>query len=680
MGAERGYCEKMSLELHAPFQPTGDQPAAIAGIVDALHKKKKDIILLGVTGSGKTYTMANVIAQTKRPTLVISHNKTLAAQLAGEFREFFPSAAVHYFVSYYDYYQPEAYIPQSDTYIEKETQINEEIDRLRHAATQALLSREDVIIVASVSCIYALGSPEEYKRGSIEVVCKTPEWTRERLLIKLVDMQFMRNDIDFSRGTFRVKGSVVEVFPKSSDRTALRFDFFGDELEKIEEIDTITGDVLNVFSSVTIFPATLYQAGTAFFKEALAAIRVDMEKDVSAHEAAGRLVEAQRLRQRVSHDLEMIEHVGYVNGIENYSRYFDGRKEGEPPYTLIDYFPKDFLLVIDESHQTIPQIGGMYAGDRARKTQLIDFGFRLHSAYDNRPLQFVEFEERMPQTVYVSATPGKYELAKEPTIVEQLIRPTGIIEPKIILKPVRGQVRHVLEQVEVRVSRGERVLVTTLTKKMAEELTDFMNEKGIKVQYIHSDVDTLERLEILRDLRLGKFDVLVGINLLREGLDLPEVSLVCILDADKEGFLRSDTALVQTMGRAARHVHGTVVLYADRVTGSMQRAIDEVNRRRAIQEAYNTTHGITPQQIKRAIRDDRLGGAKQEEAQTPSIDISVIPEDQKEYMITQLRALMQTASEHLEFEKAAQLRDQIAELEASMAQPLIGRKKKKKYV
>lgn len=668
----------MSLELNAPFQPTGDQPRAIAGIVDALNAQKKDIVLLGVTGSGKTYTMANVIAQRKRPTLVISHNKTLAAQLAGEFREFFPHAAVHYFVSYYDYYQPEAYIPQSDTYIEKETQINEEIDRLRHAATQALLSREDVIIVASVSCIYALGSPEEYKRGSVEVVCNDPNWTRARLLVKLVEMQFMRNDIDFGRGTFRVKGSVVEVFPKSSDREALRFDFFGDELEKIEEIDTITGDVLNVFDRVTIYPATLYQAGTIHFKEAIQNIKADMEREVAQHEAAGRLVEAQRLKQRVTYDIEMIENVGFVNGIENYSRYFDGRKEGEPPYTLIDYFPKDFLLVIDESHQTIPQIGGMYGGDRARKTQLIDFGFRLHSAYDNRPLQFSEFEARMPQTVYVSATPGKYEMAKNPVIVEQLIRPTGIIEPEIVIKPVRGEVRHVLEQVEERVARGERVLITTLTKKMAEELTDFMNEKGIKVQYIHSDVDTLERLEILRDLRLGKFDVLVGINLLREGLDLPEVSLVCILDADKEGFLRSDTALVQTMGRAARHVHGRVILYADRITGSMQRAIDEVNRRRVIQDEYNKTHGITPQQIKRAIRDDRLGGVKKEEADTPKINIDEIPEDQKNYMIAQLRASMERASENLEFEKAAQLRDQIAELEESMLAPIIGRKKKRR--
>lgn len=663
----------MAFQLQAPFKPTGDQPTAIAGIVDALEKKKKDIILLGVTGSGKTFTMANVIAKRNRPTLVISHNKTLAAQLAGEFREFFPNAAVHYFVSYYDYYQPEAYIPQSDTYIEKETQINEEIDRLRHAATQALLSREDVIIVASVSCIYALGSPEEYKRGSIEVKAHAPEWTREKLLIKLVDMNFLRNDIDFKRGTFRVRGSVVEVYPTSSERNAYRFDFFGDELEKIEEVDSITNDVLNVFSEVVIYPATLYQAQTAFFNEALQQIRADMEKEVAEHEANGRLVEAQRLKQRVAHDVEMIENVGFVNGIENYSRYFDGRKPGQPPFTLIDYFPKDFLLIIDESHQTVPQVGAMYAGDRARKKMLIDFGFRLSSSYDNRPLQFTEFEERMPQTIYVSATPGKYEKAKDAVIVEQLIRPTGILEPEIEIKPVRGQVHHVLAQAEERIRNGQRVLITTLTKRMSEELTDFFNEKGIKVQYLHSDVDTLERLEILRDLRLGKYDVLIGINLLREGLDLPEVSLVAILDADKEGFLRSDTALIQTMGRAARHIQGKVILYADTITGSMQRAIDEINRRRSLQEAYNIAHGITPTEIKRSIRDDRLGGTKLEDTEAPGVNVDSIPDDEKRYMIEQLRDVMVRASENLEFEKAAKLRDQIHDLEESLGKP----KKKK---
>lgn len=663
----------MAFQLQAPFKPTGDQPTAIAGIVDALEKKKKDIILLGVTGSGKTFTMANVIAQRNRPTLVISHNKTLAAQLAGEFREFFPNAAVHYFVSYYDYYQPEAYIPQSDTYIEKETQINEEIDRLRHAATQALLSREDVIIVASVSCIYALGSPEEYKRGSIEVKAHAPEWTREKLLIKLVDMNFLRNDIDFKRGTFRVRGSVVEVYPTSSERNAYRFDFFGDELEKIEEVDSITNDVLNVFSEVVIYPATLYQAQTAFFNEALQQIRTDMDKEVAEHEANGRLVEAQRLKQRVAHDVEMIENVGFVNGIENYSRYFDGRKPGQPPFTLIDYFPKDFLLIIDESHQTVPQIGGMYAGDRARKKMLIDFGFRLQSSYDNRPLQFAEFEERMPQTIYVSATPGKYEKAKDAVTVEQLIRPTGILEPEIEIKPVRGQVHHVLAEAEERIRNGQRVLITTLTKRMSEELTDFFNEKGIKVQYLHSDVDTLERLEILRDLRLGKYDVLIGINLLREGLDLPEVSLVAILDADKEGFLRSDTALIQTMGRAARHVQGKVILYADSITGSMQRAIDEINRRRSLQEAYNIAHGITPTEIRRSIRDDRLGGSKLEDTEVPGVNVDSIPDDEKRYMIDQLRDVMVRASENLEFEKAAKLRDQIHDLEESLGKP----KKKK---
>lgn len=668
----------MQFELHAPFQPSGDQPQAIEGLVRGLNEGERHQTLLGVTGSGKTYTMANVIAQTQRPTLVISHNKTLAAQLAGEFREFFPHNAVHYFVSYYDYYQPEAYIARTDTYIEKETQINEEIDRLRHASTQALLSRRDVIIVASVSCIYGLGSPKDYKRGSTTV--KKGEMTRRQLLIKLVEMNFSRNDIDFYRGTFRARGDVVDVFPTASEHTAYRFDFFGDNLERIDEVDVLTGEVVNTFDSVDIFPATLYVSQTEHFEEALQLIRADLKTEVAALGAAGKEFEARRLEQRVKYDLEMIENVGYTTGIENYSRYFDGRKPGEAPYTLLDYFPDDALTVIDESHQTIPQIGGMLGGDRARKNELVGYGFRLRSAYDNRPLSFEEFEQRVRQAVYVSATPGPYEREHSTVVVEQLVRPTGITEPQIAIRPVRGQVPDLLAEVNSRVSKGQRVLVTTLTKRMAEQLAEFMNEKGIKVQYLHSDVDTLERLEILRDLRLGKYDVLVGINLLREGLDLPEVSLVAILDADKEGFLRSDTSLIQTMGRAARHVDGAVMLYADTITGSMQRAIDEVTRRRTIQEQYNREHGITPQSAQRAIRDDRLGGKKEEQPAGPSAaDVAArLSGDEYEHLIHDLQNQMALAAQSLEFEHAAQLRDQIDALKNARRQPAKRAKRKMK--
>ncbi|HLD21305.1 MAG TPA: excinuclease ABC subunit UvrB [Patescibacteria group bacterium] len=654
----------MTFSLHAPFKPSGDQPQAIHTLVDALQHKKKDMVLLGVTGSGKTYSIANVIAEVQRPTLVISHNKTLAAQLASEFREFFPKNAVSYFVSYYDYYLPESYTPKTDTYIEKETQINEEIDRLRHAATQSLLSRNDVIIVASVSCIYGLGSPVEYKKGSIHIV-KGQALARRKLLIQLIEMNFQRNDIDFFRGNFRVRGDIVEVFPTSSENTAIRFDFFGDEVERIEEVNVLTGEIVNTLDEVVIFPATLYQARTDHYEQALQHIRHDLEIEVQNLQKAGKELEAHRLKQRVTYDLEMIEHVGFVSGIENYSRYFDGRKIGEPPYTLLDYFPKDFLLIIDESHQTIPQIGGMYAGDRSRKQTLIDYGFRLQSAFDNRPLKFEEFEQKIGQTIYVSATPGPFEKKRATTIAEQLIRPTGITEPTITIRPTRNQVPDLLSEIEKRVTKGQRVLVTTLTKRMAEELADFINEKGIAVQYIHSGVVTLERLEILRDLRLGKYNVLVGINLLREGLDLPEVSLVAILDADKEGFLRSDTSLIQTMGRAARHIEGAVIMYADIVTGSMQRAIDEVNRRRIIQLEFNKKHGITASAIQKRIRDDRLSG-KKEETPIQNIALKAAAQLHKEeylHLLKKLESQMQLAAENLEFEKAAQLRDQLSTLQ-----------------
>ncbi len=668
----------MNFELEAPFKPSGDQPQAIKSLVKAINKGEKHTELLGVTGSGKTFTMANVIHELQRPALVISHNKTLAAQLASEFREFFPKAAVHYFVSYYDYYQPEAYMAKTDTFIEKETQINEEIERLRNASAEALLSRRDTIIVASVSCIYGLGSPKEYFKVSTLVSMKEG-MTRTQLLIKLVEMNFDRNDIDFHRGTFRVRGDVVEVFPKSAEHSVYRFEFFGDDLERISEVDVLTGEVVNLFDEVRIYPATLYQAQTDHYENALIQIRADLKKEVAAMEKAGKKLEAHRLNQRVSYDLEMIQNVGFVGGIENYSRYFDGRSPGEAPYTLMDYFPNDYLTIIDESHQTVPQIGAMYAGDRARKEQLVGYGFRLSSAFDNRPLQFDEFEKKAGQTIYVSATPGKYEKAHVSTIAEQLIRPTGIIEPVIDIRPVGGQIPDLMKEIKIRVDKGQRVLVTTLTKRMSEELADYINENGVKVQYLHSDVDTMERLEILRDLRLGVYDVLVGINLLREGLDLPEVSLVAILDADKEGFLRSDTALVQTMGRASRHIDGQVVLYADSITGSMKRAIDEVERRRKVQVAYNKKHGITPQQIERAVREDRLGGKKEEEVVViPSDIVEDLGEEEYGHLLTDLRNHMDLASESLDFETAAKLRDQIAQLEDRHQAKKIGGKRSKK--
>ncbi len=660
-------------QLVSKFQPTGDQPTAIATLVQSLQAKHRAQTLLGVTGSGKTFTMANVISQMERPTLVLSHNKTLAAQLASEFRDFFPNHAVHYFVSFYDYYQPESYIPRTDTYIEKTTELNEEINRLRHAATQALLSRRDVIIVASVSCIYGLGSPVVYKSFSV-TVHKGEEYSRRALLSKLVDMQYHRNDVAFKRATFQVKGEVVEVFPAMSDKTAIRFRYFGDEIERIEEFDVLNNQVIGTLDHVDIYPATHYVAPQENRHLILAQIERDMEEQVSWMKQNGKPLEAYRLEQRTRHDLEMLSQTGYVNGIENYSRYFDRRKEGEPPYTLLDYFPKDFLMFVDESHITIPQIGGMYKGDRSRKQTLVDYGFRLKAALDNRPLQYHEFEQHINQLVYVSATPKQYELDQSSVVAEQLIRPTGLLDPEIELHSTIDQITHLLEQVQARVTKGQRVLVTTLTKRMAEELTDFMRERGIAVQYLHSEVDTLDRLEILRDLRLGVFDVLVGINLLREGLDLPEVSLVAILDADKEGFLRSATSLIQTIGRAARHQEGRVIMYADRITDSMRFAMDETKRRRAKQIAYNTEHGITPQSIIKAVSDDRLAGAK-DKIDAPA-DPSILNKEELAWHIDTLEQQMALAAQTMQFEEAARLRDEIKRLKQGRAEKNKQAKKK----
>ncbi len=652
----------MKFKLKSPFQPTGDQPQAIAKLVKGLKNGNTHQTLLGVTGSGKTFTIANVINELQRPALIISHNKTLAAQLASEFRQFFPENAVHYFVSYYDYYQPEAYIPQSDTYIEKETQINEEIDRLRHASTQSILSRRDTIIVASVSCIYGLGSPAEYAKVRLQL--KIGEnIPRQKLLRQLTDLQYQRNDIDFHRSTFRVRGMSIDIYPADALDKYVRLNFNGDKITTIAECNLITGDVITNLTNYDIYPASHYVAPTDTFKQAISEIEKDLKISVDKFKKQGKLIEAQRILERTNYDLEMIRATGYCNGIENYSRYFDGRKVGEPPYTLLEYFPKDALCFIDESHMTIPQIGGMYAGDQARKKTLIDFGFRLPGALDNRPLNFTEFNQRINNFTYISATPSDYEKNKSTQIVEQIIRPTGLIDPKIEIRPTKHQIDNLLESIKERVAQKQRVLVTTLTKRMAEDLADYLQDANIKVQYLHSEVDTLVRLEILRDLRLGKFDVLVGINLLREGLDLPEVSLVAILDADKEGFLRSTSALIQTMGRAARHIDGHVIMYADKITDSMARAMAETERRRKIQTAYNKAHNITPQGISKAIQDDRLSGGKLPE------EIFVLPKDIKKLDKLELKHLtknltnqMNLAAQNLEFEKATLIRDQIAEL------------------
>ena len=642
-------------KLVSPFSACGDQPEAIDALSQGVLRGDKTQVLLGVTGSGKTFTMAKVIERVQKPTLVIAHNKTLAAQLCAEFKEFFPDSAVEYFVSYYDYYQPEAYIPASDTYIEKTVDINDEIDKLRHSATCALNERRDVIIVASVSCIYALGDPEEYLKLSLSLR-RGMEIARDEVVKRLVDIQFQRNDYDFTRGTFRVRGDVLDIFPANWSDKALRIEFFGDEVDRISEVSPVTGEILCDRAHVAVFPASHYATSHEKLMAAMEEIERDCALRVEELTRDGKLVEAQRLSQRTEYDLEMMREIGFCSGIENYSRYFDGRRPGEPPFTLIDYFPKDFLLFVDESHVTLPQIGAMYRGDRARKAALVEYVFRLPSAFDNRPLKFDEFRGRIPQMICVSATPVDYELSEAAQVAEQIIRPTGLLDPEIRVRPVTGQIDDLLSEVRVLAERGLRTLVTTLTKRMAENLTEYLDGMGVRVRYMHSDIDTLERMEIIRDLRLGEFDVLVGINLLREGLDLPEVGLVAILDADKEGFLRSTTSLVQTIGRAARNVEGRVIMYADEITPSMQRAIDETNRRRAKQQAYNEAHGITPQSVKKAVHEKFVISTK---AKT---DESVLSDEERQDRIALLTEQMQQCARELEFEQAARLRDEIRKL------------------
>ncbi len=649
-------------ELTSEYKPTGDQPAAIAKLTDGLQNGTKEQVLLGVTGSGKTFTMANIIQNVQKPTLVLSHNKTLAAQLYSEFKRFFPNNAVHYFVSYFDYYQPEAYIPRSDTYIEKDSQINEEIDRLRHAATDALLSRRDVIIVASVSCIYGIGSVEDYEGLSIEVR-KGERRVRDKLLRQLTDIQYQRNDIDFHRSTFRVRGDVVDVFP-AGEELAYRIEFFGEEIDRITQIDPLTGEILKNLDMLRIFPGSHYVTPYEKLKVALGKIEQELDERLALFNKQGKLLEAQRLQQRTRFDLEMLEETGFVKGIENYSRYLTNRAPGEQPATLLDYFPDDFLMFVDESHMTIPQVRGMYNGDRARKEVLVEHGFRLPSALDNRPLTFTEFERHVNKVIYVSATPAEYELSRSPEPAQQVIRPTGLLDPIIEVRPIEGQIDDLIAEIKATIDKRQRVLVTTLTKRMAEDLTEYLQEINIKVTYLHSDVDTLDRTDILRDLRLGVYDVVVGINLLREGLDLPEVSLVAILDADKEGFLRSEQALIQTVGRAARHVEGRVVMYADTITGSMRRTIDETNRRRKIQEAYNKEHGITPQGIAKAIEKGMRPDLP--DSEKPKLDLKKIPKDEYKHLIRDLTRQMELAAANLQFEKAAELRDTVQQLKEKL--------------
>lgn len=649
-------------KIVSKYKPAGDQPEAIAQLTKAINQNQKEQVLLGVTGSGKTFTMANIVQNLQRPTLVLSHNKTLAAQLYNEFKQFFPENAVHYFVSYFDYYQPEAYIARSDTYIEKDSQINEEIDRLRHAATDSLLSRRDVLIVASVSCIYGIGSVDDYGGMSIKIA-RGERRVRDKLLRQLTDIQYQRNDIDFSRGTFRVRGDVVDIFP-ASEEVAYRIDFFGDEVEMISKLDPLTGEILGKPKNITIFPSSHYVTPQDKVKIALGKIRDELDQRLAYFRKNGLLLEAQRLEQRTNFDLEMLEQTGFVKGIENYSRYLTNREQGEQPATLLDYFPDDYLLFIDESHMTLPQVRGMYNGDRARKEVLVEHGFRLPSALDNRPLTFSEFERHVNQVVYVSATPAEYELSRSPKPVQQVIRPTGLLDPKVEVRPIAGQIDDLIAEIRTIVAKKQRILVTTLTKRMAEDLTEYLQEINIKVTYLHSEVDTLERTDILRELRLGTYDVLVGINLLREGIDLPEVSLVAILDADKEGFLRSEPALVQTIGRAARHLEGRVIMYADVVTGSMKRAIDETNRRRIIQEAYNQKHNITPEGVAKAIEERMTDESKK--SNKKRINLNKIPKDEYSMLIKDLTSQMDLASANLEFEKAADLRDLIAEIKAKL--------------
>lgn len=668
-----------NFELVSDYKPTGDQPEAIKELTTGIEKGEKAQILLGATGTGKTFTISNVIAKVNKPTLILSHNKTLAGQLYSEMKKFFPHNAVEYFVSYYDYYQPEAYVPSSDTYIEKDASINDEIDELRHSATSSLMERDDVIVVASVSSIFGLGDPSEYHNHVVSLRVGQ-EIERDQFLRELVNIQFERNDIDFQRGRFRVHGDVVEVFPASREDKALRIEFFGDEIDRIREVDALTGEVIGDREHVSIFPATHFLTSEEIMDRALPQIEADMKKQVKKFTDEGKLLEAERIQQRTTYDIEMLREMGYCNGIENYSRYMDGRKPGEPPYTLLDFFPKDFLLVVDESHQTMPQVRGMYNGDRARKQMLIDYGFRLPSALDNRPLKLDEFEKHINQVVYMSATPGPYEMEQTDHVVQQIIRPTGLLDPTIEVRPVMGQIDDLVGEINKRIEKHERVFVTTLTKKMSEDLTDYLKDLGLKVKYLHSDIKTLERTQIIRDLRLGKFDVLVGINLLREGLDVPEVSLVAILDADKEGFLRNERSLIQTIGRAARNAHGSVIMYADTVTDSMQKAIDETKRRREIQMAYNKKHGITPKTIIKPIQDaissttkSEDSGEKVSDTEFTSKDFAKLNHDDQSKMIEELTEQMRSAAKRLDFEQAATLRDTVMELKAQMT----GKKTKK---
>ena len=651
----------MDFELKSDFKPTGDQPQAIKSIVSAINNNEKYSTLLGVTGSGKTFTMANIIQEVKMPTLILAHNKTLAAQLYSEFKEFFPNNAVEYFVSYYDYYQPEAYVAHSDTYIEKDASINDEIDKLRHSATAAILERDDVIIISSVSCIYGLGDPEDYRKLMLSL---RPGMERDRddIIKKLIEIQYERNDINFTRGTFRVRGDILEIFPASNDERAIRIEFFGDEIDRITEIDYVTGKIVGTRNHVVIFPASHYVTTPERVEKAVIEIEKELEERVKSFKDDDKLLEAQRIEQRTKYDIEMLKEIGFCQGIENYSRHITGRKPGEKPYTLMDFFPDDYLIIVDESHVTVPQVRGMYAGDRSRKTSLIDNGFRLPSAYDNRPLNFDEFEENINQILFVTATPGSYELEHSTTIAEQIIRPTGLLDPIVEVRPINNQIDDLVVEINKVIEKDERVLITTLTKKMSEDLTNYLKEIGIKVKYLHSDIDTLERVEIIRDLRLGKFDVLVGINLLREGLDIPEVSLVAILDADKEGFLRSETYLIQTIGRAARNSEGKVIMYADKITRSMESAIAETKRRREIQMLYNEEHDITPTTIKKKVRDAIEATVVADEETIYGIKETDNVEEIKEN-IAALQAEMMEAAQNLQFERAAELRDKIKQLE-----------------
>lgn len=651
----------MDFKIKSDFKPTGDQPEAINSLVESINKREKFLTLLGVTGSGKTFTMANIIQSVNKPTLIMAHNKTLAAQLYSEFKEFFPENAVEYFVSYYDYYQPEAYVAHSDTYIEKDASINDEIDKLRHSATASILERRDTIIISSVSCIYGLGDPKDYKELMLSLR-PGMERDRDEVIKRLIEIQYERNDINFTRGTFRVRGDVLEIFPASNDEKAIRIEFFGDEIDRITEIDYLTGKIEGVRNHVVIFPASHYVTTPERIENAIKTIEQELEETIKIFKEKDMLLEAQRIEQRTNYDIEMLREIGFCQGIENYSRHITGRSEGEKPYTLMDFFPDDYLIIIDESHVTIPQIRGMYAGDRSRKTSLIENGFRLPSALDNRPLNFPEFEENINQMLFVSATPGPYEIEHSETVAEQIIRPTGLLDPIVEVRPINNQIDDLLGEINKTIEKSERVLITTLTKKMSEDLTNYLKEVGVKVKYLHSDIVTLERTEIIRDLRLGKFDVLVGINLLREGLDIPEVSLIAILDADKEGFLRSETSLIQTIGRAARNENGRVIMYADKITNSMKNALDETQRRRKIQNAYNEEHNITPTTIVKNIRDSIEATAVAEDEVVYGIkdtdDIDEIREN-----LEKLKAEMLEAAKDLQFERAAQLRDKIKELE-----------------